>query len=100
MTAKCAERQDVRHRKTRWRQRGKGLKEKEQDAVGSEPGCIFEWIGTLQVLARKEILHRGFKLCERNGAESGIALVKFAMANARITFDARCSFFLARTRLD
>lgn len=24
----------------------KRLKEKEQDVVGSEPGCIFEWIGT------------------------------------------------------
>lgn len=34
---------------------------------------------------QKEILHRGFKLCKRNGVESG-TLVKFSMGNARITF--------------
>lgn len=41
---------------------------------------------------QKEILHRGFKLCKRNGVESG-TLVKFSMGNARITFHTRCSFF-------
>lgn len=75
--------------------KGKGLKEKEQDAWSG--ASLHFGIGRDAASpCQKEILHHGFKLGKRNGVESG-TLVKFSMGTLsyNIQFVLVCLVFFA-----